>query len=79
MVAKETGLQSRKKQAAYLVAVSGQGLPAAVYAVIAQTPEAALAALQEQSANAHQLEIVGALSRDLARKINLKSGPLKLI
>ncbi|WP_244013455.1 RNA recognition motif domain-containing protein [Methylobacterium sp. J-068] len=50
-----------------------------VYAVVAHSAEAALAQLNGLTIDGMGIEVVGALSRDLTRRLGLKAGEMQLI
>ncbi|MHC2109060.1 hypothetical protein [Methylobacterium sp. CM6246] len=67
------------KRHAYLVAVSQKREAVRVYAVLAETPDAALEAVALNAPAKSKLEIVGSLSRALVKRIGLKPGELRLV
>ena len=67
------------KRRAYLVSVSQKREPVRVYAVLASTADEALEAIALNLPPKAQMEIVGGLSRDLAKRLHLKPGELLLV
>ena len=68
-----------EKRTAYLIAVRQRCEVVRVYAVVALSPEAALAQVSAMATDDMQVEIVGGLSRDMIRRLGLKSGEMRLI
>ena len=76
----ETGRSGKKgKRTAYLIAVHQRRETVRVYAVLAERAEAALAEVRALATDAMEVEIVGALSRNLARQLGLKPGDMLLV
>jgi len=62
-----------------LVAVTEAHGPTSVYAVVAVSSEAALAQVSAEAAENALVEIVGGLSWNMARRLGLKPGEMRLI
>ena len=69
----------RDKRTTYLIAVRQKREAIRVYAVIASTAEAAVTQLEALTIDRMELEVVGALSRDLTRRLGLEPGEMRLI
>ncbi|MDP4006069.1 hypothetical protein [Methylobacterium sp. NEAU K] len=69
----------REKHTAYLIAVHERREAVRVYAVVANWAEAALAQVGALATEDMQVEIVGALSRDMVRRLGLKPGETRMI
>jgi len=69
----------RKKHTAYLIAVYQKRETVRVYAVMDQTAELARAQVDALATGAMRVEIVGALSRNLARQLALTPGQMLLV
>lgn len=69
----------RKKHTAYLIAVYQKREMVRVYAVMDQTAELARAQVDALATEAMRVEIVGALSRNLARQLGLTPGQMLLV
>lgn len=67
------------KRRAYLVSVSQKREAVRIYAVLATTPDGALKAVALNVVPKAQLEIVGGLSRDSAKRLGMKLGEPLLI
>ncbi|MCJ2061329.1 hypothetical protein MKK63_01175 [Methylobacterium sp. J-088] len=67
------------KRRAYLVSVSQKREAVRIYAVLATTPDEALEAAALNVVAKAQLEIVGGLSRDSAKRLGMKLGEPLLI
>jgi hypothetical protein len=67
------------KCTAYLIAVHQKGQAVRVYTVLANSAETALTEIRELATDAMEVEIVGALSHDTARRLNLKRGEMRLV
>lgn len=67
------------KRRVYLVSVSQGREPVRVYAVLVATPNEALEAVVLKAPRDAQVEIVGGLARDLAKRMRLKPGELHLV
>ncbi|MGT2478830.1 hypothetical protein ACU4GR_08030 (plasmid) [Methylobacterium oryzae CBMB20] len=67
------------KRTAYLIAVHQRREAARVYAVLSATAAAALAQVSEMATDDMQVELVGALGRDIVRRLGLKPGETRLI
>ncbi|WCS28871.1 hypothetical protein LOK46_32705 (plasmid) [Methylobacterium sp. NMS14P] len=67
------------KRRADLVSVSEKREAMRVYAVLATAPDEALKAIALNALPTAQLEIVGGLSRDLAKRLRLKLGEPLLV
>ncbi|WP_342111516.1 hypothetical protein [Methylobacterium sp. SI9] len=67
------------KRRTYLVSVSQKHEPVRVYAVLATTPDEALEAIALNVLPKAQLEIVGGLSRDAAKRLGVKLGEPLLV
>ncbi len=67
------------KRRTYLVSVSQKHEPVRVYAVLAPTPDEALEAIALNVSPKAQLEIVGGLSRDAAKRLGMKLGEPLLV
>ncbi|MCJ2084168.1 hypothetical protein [Methylobacterium sp. J-090] len=73
----QTGKKGRRT--AYLIAVRHKRDLPRIYALFAPSAEAALAQLNELTTEGMGIEVVGALSRDLARRLGLKAGEIRLV
>ena len=73
----QTGKKS--KRTAYLIAVRHKRDALRTYAVVAPSAEAALAQLDGLTTDHMGIEVVGALYRDLIRRLGLKAGELRLV
>ena len=69
----------RGKRTAYLIAVRQKREALRVYAIVARSAEAALAQVKGLTTDRMDAEVVGALSRDLTRRLGLKSGEMRLV
>ena len=67
------------KRTAYLIAVRHKRDALRTYAVVASSAEAALAQLDGLTTDDMGIEVVGALYRDLIRRLGLKAGELRLV
>lgn len=67
------------KHTAHLIAVYQKRETVRVYAVLAVAAEDALAQVRLMATDDMKVEIVGALSRDLARQLGLKAGEMRLV
>jgi len=67
------------KRTAYLIAVRHKRETPRIYAVVAASAEAALAQLDGLTTDGMGIEVVGALYRDLIRRLGLKAGELRLV
>ncbi|WP_342108625.1 hypothetical protein [Methylobacterium sp. SI9] len=76
----DTGPPGRKeKRTAYLIAVHQKRATVRVYAVLAASVETALTEVRALATDDTDVEVVGALSRDLARQLGLKPGEIRLV
>jgi hypothetical protein len=74
------GHSSRKqKSTAFLIAVHQKRETVRVYAVLAVTAETALTQVRALATDAMKVEMVGALSRDVAKRLGLKPGEMRLV
>ncbi|TXN21004.1 hypothetical protein [Methylobacterium sp. WL9] len=73
----QTGKKGRRT--AYLIAVRHKRDLPRIYALLAPSAEAALAQLNELTTEGMGIEVVGALSRDLAQRLGLKAGEIRLV
>ena len=67
------------KRTAYLIAVRHKREAPRIYAVVAASAEAALAQLDGLTTDGMEIEVVGALYRDLIRRLGLRAGELRLV
>lgn len=67
------------KRTAYLIAVHQRGEAVRVYAVLSQSAAAALAQVGELATEDMQIELVGSLGRDIARRLGLKPDEIRLV
>ena len=67
------------KRTAYLIAVHQSGEAVRVYAVLSQSAAAALAQVGELATEDMQIELVGSLGRDIARRLGLKPDEIRLV
>jgi hypothetical protein len=67
------------KRTAYLISVHQRGEAVRVYAVVSQSTAAALALVGELALEDMQVEVVGSLGRDIARRLGLKPNEMCLI
>ncbi len=67
------------KRHAYLVAVQRKRAAPRVYAVIALSEAAAVAALEAKASRGIAPRVVGGLSRDMVRRLKLKPGEARQI
>jgi len=80
LVGADTGSSRKKgKRTAYLIAVHQKRETVRVYAVLAATAETALTQVRAMATDAMEVEVVGALSRDLAKRLGLKPGEMLLV
>jgi hypothetical protein len=77
----ENGKSGKKKgkRTAHLIAVHQKREAVRVYAVLAISAETALTQVRAMATDVMEVEIVGALSRDMARQLGLKVGELRLV
>lgn len=77
----ENGKSSKKKgkRTAHLIAVHQKREAVRVYAVLATMAEAALSQVRAMATDDMEVEIAGALSRDMARQLGLKVGEMRLV
>ena len=68
-----------EKRTAHLIAVRHRREVVRVYAVVALSPKAALAQVSVMETDDMQVEVVGGLSRDMVRRLGLKSGEMRLL
>ncbi|GJE62551.1 hypothetical protein [Methylobacterium trifolii] len=68
-----------EKRRAYLIAVQQRRGVVRVYAVVALSPEAAVAQVTAKATDDMQVRVVGGLSRDTARRLGLTPGEMRLI
>ncbi|WP_267425163.1 hypothetical protein [Methylobacterium sp. GC_Met_2] len=68
-----------KKHTAHLIAVHQKREAVRVYAVLAHSASAALAQVTEMATDDMQVELTGSLDRDLARRLALKPGEMRLV
>lgn len=71
--------KTKGKRTAYLIAVHQRRETVRVYAVLADKAETALAQVRVLATDAMEVEVVGALSRNLARQLGLKPGDTLLV
>lgn len=67
------------KRTAYLIAVHERRQAVRVYAVLSTSEVAALAQVSELMTADMQVEVVGSLGRDIARRLSLKPDEMRLV
>jgi hypothetical protein len=72
-------LRKKGKRTAFLIAVHQKREAVRVYAVLAVSAETALTQVRAMATDAMEVEVVGALSRDLAKRLGLKQGEIQLV
>ncbi|MEL6064526.1 MULTISPECIES: hypothetical protein [unclassified Methylobacterium] len=72
-------LRKKEKRTAYLIAVHQKREAVRVYAVLAVSAETALSQVRALATEDMAVDVVGALSRDLARQLGLKPGEMRLV
>jgi hypothetical protein len=71
--------KKKGKRTAYLIAVHQKRETVRVYAVLAATADMALTQVRAMATDAMEVEVVGGLSRDLAKRLRLKLGEMLLV
>jgi uncharacterized SAM-dependent methyltransferase len=69
----------KRKRTAYLIAVHQKRQPVRVYAVMDVSAALAVARVAALATEAMKVEIVGSLSRNLARQLGLVLGQIRLV
>ena len=72
-------MKQRDRHTAYLVAVHQRREATRVYAVVALAQTEALSVVNSMKPERAQAEVVGALSRNIARSLDLKPGDVCLV
>ncbi|MCJ2025151.1 hypothetical protein [Methylobacterium sp. J-067] len=72
-------LGQKGKRTAYLIAVHQERQPVRVYAVMDVSADLAITQVAALATDATKVEIVGSLSRNLARQLGLVPGQIRLV
>ncbi|QEE38776.1 MULTISPECIES: hypothetical protein [unclassified Methylobacterium] len=75
----EARIRKKGKRTAYLIAVYQKRQPVRVYAVMDVSAALAVAQVTAFATDAIKVEIVGSLSRNLARQFGLAPGQIRLV
>lgn len=79
LVSAKAKIGKKGKRTAYLIAVYQERQPVRVYAVMDVSADLAVAQVAALATDATKVEIVGSLSRNLARQLGLLPGQIRLV